>query len=685
MENKDNDFFEDDFDENEEIENIEKNEDESNEDENDRKNKPKSSDDKREEFKKILEEFNKNDKKKTIKIKIKPPFFFALIILIFSIMYMSFGNFNFMQSYKENITYTELLDKVKKGKISEVKEVDSEIVAIERNKGETKLYTTNLVTTRLGDDTKLMELLENNNVNVSVTGRSTSNILLSTFISLLPFILVVAFFIYINKKIVGGMSGGMGNQLFGMVKGKTKLSEKPNVKFEDVAGLKEEKEELKEIVEFLKNPEKFEKVGARVPKGILLLGEPGTGKTLLAKAVAGESGASFFTMSGSEFVEIYVGMGASRVRELFKEAKKETPAIIFIDEIDAVGRKRSQNKNGGGNDEREQTLNQLLVEMDGFETDERIIILAATNRADVLDPALLRGGRFDRRINVSIPDLEGRTAILKVHTKNKKLAQDVKLEDIAKITPGFVGADLENLLNEAAILAARKGSSVITMEDLDEAVDKVGMGLGQKSKIISPRDKNMLAYHEGGHALVASLLPDANKVHKVTIIPRGDAGGYMMPLPEETLGRTRSQILAEINVLFAGRAAEELMMDDIATGAYSDIKRATELAKLLITRVGMNENIGPINYESFEDGFIMSSDISNETSREIDLEVRKLLKEKYEETLKLLEDNKENLEKIANLLKQKETVSGSEIRAIISGLNVDEVINLSQEELEKYY
>lgn len=673
-----------------EDENLDKKEEKEDErkDNYERKNKKQEdlkNEDTDEEIEEYIRRIKESRNKGIFSFRIKPPTFFAIILLLIALMYYSFGSFNFNESAVEKITYTQFVDKIKQGDINSVKETDTELIGIKRSKGEIKKYSTVLVTSRLGHDTNLMNLLEEKNVDIEVTGRPLLSSILYSLIGFLPFILLIFFFIYINRKISGSMSGGMGNPLFGMVKGKSKISEKPNVKFEDVAGLKEEKEELKEIVEFLKNPEKFEKVGARVPKGILLLGEPGTGKTLLAKAVAGESGASFFSISGSEFVEIYVGMGASRVRELFREAKKETPAIIFIDEIDAVGRKRSQNKNGGGNDEREQTLNQLLVEMDGFETDERIIILAATNRADVLDPALLRGGRFDRRISVSNPDVDGRTAILKVHSKNKKLASDVKLEDIAKITPGFVGADLENLLNEAAILAARRGSDTISMKDLDESVDKVGMGLGQKSKIISKRDKDMLAYHEGGHALIASILPNANKVHKVTIIPRGDAGGYMMPLPVETLGRTRKQILAEINVLFAGRAAEEVMMDDIATGAYSDIKRATDLAKLLITSVGMNNELGPINYEPNNDGFLISNDKSNETIREIDIEVRKLLKEKYQETLELIKSNKDILEKIANLLKQKETVTGSEIRAIISGLSVEEVLEKTNEELEIYY
>ena len=398
---------------------------------------------------------------------------------------------------------------------------------------------------------------------------------------------------------------------------------------------------------------------------------------MLAKAVAGESGASFFSISGSEFVEMFVGVGASRVRDLFEKAKSSSPSIIFIDEIDAIGRKRSVGKNSGSNDEREQTLNQLLVEMDGFETDAKVIVIAATNREDVLDPALLRAGRFDRRINVDAPDLQGRIAILKVHARNKKLASDVRLEDIAKITPGFVGADLANLLNEAAILAARKASDTITMEDLDEAVDKIGMGLGQKGKIIKPEEKRLLAYHEAGHAVMTELTPGADPVHKVTIIPRGDAGGFMMPLPEEKLVTTSKEMLAEIKVLFGGRAAEDLVLDDISTGAYSDIKRATRLARAYVESVGMSKKLGPVNLENSDEEFTFTSNKSNETIREIDLEIREILNNEYRQTVETLRANREKLDGIAELLLKKETITGDEVRKIISGVSVQELLNNS--------
>ena len=688
MEDKEKEEFQ-----NEELNNNENNnenaeDDLKQEDENDQKEdkKEESEDDIRKDPKYKLFEDLINDQEmknaKKVTIKLKPSMFFGFIFIFILLSYLFFGSNMMAFNEKRSISYSQFIQKINMGEIKSVSESESQVEGIGNLEGKTTIYTTNLVTKRIGDDANLMSVINSNNVDLTVKPAPLSTALFSFALSIAPLVITVVIFVYINRSIMSASRGGRGINPFGSNKS-SKISEKPKVKFSDVAGLKEEKEELKEIVDFLKDPSKFEKTGARVPKGVLLLGEPGTGKTLLAKAVAGETGAAFFSMSGSEFVELYVGAGALKVRELFADAKKETPAIIFIDEIDAVGRKRNQGKMNGGNEEREQTLNQLLVEMDGFETDQRIIVMAATNRADILDPALLRGGRFDRRIEVSAPDVEGRVEILKLHSRNKKLAKDVKLEDIAKITPGFVGADLENLLNEAAILAARKKSDTITMEDLDEAVDKIGMGLGQRSKIISERDRNMLAYHEGGHALIASLLPDASKVHKVTIIPRGDAGGFMMPLPEETLGRTKKQLLAEINVLFGGRAAESLMMDDIATGAYSDIKRATELAKLIITRVGMNDELGPINYEIDEQNTFVSN-VSNETTREIDMEIRKLLKEKYNETYKLLSDNKDVLENIAKLLKEKETVTGAQIRALVSRVSLEDVLN-NNIDLEKYY
>ena len=575
-----------------------------------------------------------------------------------------------MQNRKE-VEYTDFVNKVKTGVIKEVGEKDEFILGKVKEGDKEITYKTRKITERVGDDPNLMSVINTANAKLNVQQPTAPSLFWPILINFLPVILIIGAFVYLSKKMSSGQ-GGPG-QIFNF--GKTKVNKNENlskVKFDDVAGVDEAKEELKEIVEFLKNPEKFTKAGARVPKGVLLLGRPGTGKTLLAKAVAGESGASFFSISGSEFVEMFVGVGASRVRDLFEKAKKSKPAIIFIDEIDAVGRKRGTGKHGG-NDEREQTLNQLLVEMDGFETDEKIIVVAATNREDVLDPALLRAGRFDRRISVDAPDVQGRIAILEVHAKNKKLAPDVELGDIAKITPGFVGADLENLLNEAAILAAREGRDTIKMSDLDEAVDKIGMGLGQKSKIIRPEEKRLLAYHEAGHAVVSELTPEADPVHKVTIIPRGSAGGFMMPLPEEKLVTGSKKIIADIRVSFGGRAAEELVLDDISTGAYSDIRHVTGLAKAYVTKVGMSEKIGPINLEPQDGEFLLSSGMSDETAREVDLEVRGLLKREYNNTLELLRENRDKLDGVAELLLKKETITGSEVRAVISGKPLEEI------------
>ena len=577
-----------------------------------------------------------------------------------------------MQNRKE-VEYTDFVNKVKTGVIKEVGEKDEFVLGKVKEGDKEITYKTRKITERVGDDPNLMGVINGANAKLNVQQPTAPSLFWPILINFLPVILIIGAFVYLSKKMSNGQ-GGPG-QIFNF--GKTKANKNENlskVKFDDVAGVDEAKEELKEIVEFLKNPEKFTKAGARVPKGVLLLGRPGTGKTLLAKAVAGESGASFFSISGSEFVEMFVGVGASRVRDLFEKAKKSKPAIIFIDEIDAVGRKRGTGKHGG-NDEREQTLNQLLVEMDGFETDEKIIVVAATNREDVLDPALLRAGRFDRRISVDAPDVQGRIAILEVHAKNKKLASDVELGDIAKITPGFVGADLENLLNEAAILAAREGRDTIKMSDLDEAVDKIGMGLGQKSKIIRPEEKKLLAYHEAGHAVVSELTPEADPVHKVTIIPRGSAGGFMMPLPEEKLVTGSKKIIADIRVSFGGRAAEELVLDDISTGAYSDIRHVTGLAKAYVTKVGMSEKIGPINLEPQDGEFLLSSGMSDETAREVDLEVRGLLKREYSNTLELLRENRDKLDGVAELLLKKETITGNEVRAIISGKPLEEIEN----------
>ena len=565
------------------------------------------------------------------------------------ILYTIVGGFMLWNVYSsetsktnKEIPYTEFINKIKKGEFKKIEEKGTQLYATEKN----VTYYAEKLTDRAGQDNNFVNAVNSSNAEVKAEKVEEGINFLSLFFNLIQIGLIFYFF----SRSTGKVFGSTGNKI---------NSEKVETKFSDIAGIDEVKEELMEVVDFLKTPERFLQTGARAPKGVLLLGNPGTGKTLLAKAVAGESNANFFTMSGSEFVEMYVGVGAARVRDLFKKAKSDSPSIIFIDEIDAVGGKRSSGPNRSDS-EREQTLNQLLVEMDGFDTDSKVIVMAATNREDMLDSALLRAGRFDRKINVTPPDLKGRTEILAIHSKNKKLSSDVSLEAIAKITAGFVGADLANLVNEAAILASRKNATEITMKDFDDAIDKIGLGLGKKGRIIKPQEKKLLAYHEAGHALMAELLEDADPVHKVTIISRGSAGGFMMPLPEEKLVTASRELIAQIKVLFGGRATEEIVFNDISTGAYSDIKRATEIARTYIEKVGMNKNIGPVNIENEN---YYSSDI---TMREVDLEIRKMLGNEYKQTMEILKENRDKLDKIAELLMEKETITGKEVREIVN-------------------
>ena len=467
---------------------------------------------------------------------------------------------------------------------------------------------------------------------------------------------------------------GMGNRTNGFTRSRAKLmsDNAKKTKFEDVAGAVEEKEELMELVDFLKNPKKFISLGARIPKGVLLVGSPGTGKTLLARAVAGEAGVPFFSISGSDFVELYVGVGASRVRDLFEQAKKQRPCIIFRDEIDAVGRKRGAGM-GGGHDEREQTLNQLLVEMDGFGVNEGIIIIAATNRPDILDPALLRPGRFDRQVVVDAPDVTGREEILKVHSKKKPLADDVDLGRIAKVTSGYTGADLENLMNEAAIFAARRNKEKIDSKDIEDANIKVMMGTEKKSKRVTEKEKKLTAYHEAGHAIVSKLIDKDEKVHQVSIIPRGRAGGYTMYTPkDDVFYSSKGEMLNEIIKSLGGRAAEEIMLDDISTGASGDIKQATNVARAMITKYGMSSKLGLVSYDSNEEVFLgrdygHSRLYSEKTAAEIDDEVKNIIGRLYEKTKTLLTDNKDILERVAGALLEKETLNESEFEAIYGG------------------
>ena len=493
------------------------------------------------------------------------------------------------------------------------------------------------------------------------------------FISILPSLLLVVvmivIFMYMNSQ--GAAAGGGYMMNFG--KNRAKLAAGDNkITFNEVAGLKEEKEDLEEIVDFLKNPGKYNDVGARIPKGVILTGPPGTGKTLLAKAVAGEAGVPFFSISGSDFVEMFVGVGASRVRDLFEDAKKNAPAIVFIDEIDAVARRRGTGM-GGGHDEREQTLNQLLVEMDGFGVNEGIIVMAATNRIDILDPAILRPGRFDRRIGVGSPDVQGREDILKVHSKNKPLAEDVDLEQIARTTAGFTGADLENLMNEAAILTAKEGRKYITQDDVKASFVKVGIGSEKKSKIVSDKEKKITAYHESGHAILFHLLPDVGPVYSVSIIPTGmGAAGYTMPLPEkDEMFNTRGRMLQDIVVSLGGRVAESLVFDDITTGASQDIKQATKTAKKMVMKYGMSDKIGIISYDNDDDEVFIGRDLahstrgySEEVACKIDEEVKRIITECYEKAEKIIKENMEVLHKSAELLLEKEKISREEFEAL---------------------
>lgn len=507
---------------------------------------------------------------------------------------------------------------------------------------------------------------------------SDNSWIISMVPSLLMLVLLVVFYIYIMKKMSGGIGGDPTRQgSFGKTKIKNMNEEKHRATFDDVAGADEEKEELEEIVEFLKEPKKFNELGAKIPKGVLLVGPPGTGKTLLARAVAGEAGVPFFSMSGSDFVEMFVGVGASRVRDLFDQAKKNSPCIIFIDEIDAVGRQRGTGL-GGGHDEREQTLNQLLVEMDGFGVNEGIIILAATNRPDILDPALMRPGRFDRQVVVGYPDVKGREAILKVHSRKKPLAPDVELSVIAKSTAGFTGADLENLLNEAALLAARKGRKAITMEEIEEATIKVVVGAEKKSKVMSEKEKLLTAYHEAGHAITFFACETQDPVHQISIIPRGMAGGYTMPLPSEDKSyRSKQEMEEEIVVCLGGRVAEALVLDDISTGASNDIEKATKTARDMVTRYGMSEKLGPINYTSGSSEVFLGRDMghgrdfSDSTAAIIDAEVLSLVKEGYNKAEEILKKYMDKLHEVAKYLIKHEKMDGETFEKVMEGTFVD--------------
>ncbi|MDU6558016.1 MAG: ATP-dependent zinc metalloprotease FtsH [Streptococcus sp.] len=614
---------------------------------------------------------------------VRNPFLYLLIIffLVTGFQYFYSGN---TAGRSEKINYTELVKEITADNVKEltyqpngsVIEVSGVYKNPKTSKEETgiQFFTPTATTverfssTILPSDStvsELQKLASEHQAEVTVKHESSSGMWINILVSVVPFA-ILFFFLF---SMMGNMGGNSGRNpmSFGRSKAKAANKEDIKVRFSDVAGAEEEKQELVEVVEFLKDPKRFTKLGARIPAGVLLEGPPGTGKTLLAKAVAGEAGVPFFSISGSDFVEMFVGVGASRVRSLFEDAKKAAPAIIFIDEIDAVGRQRGVGL-GGGNDEREQTLNQLLIEMDGFEGNEGIIVIAATNRSDVLDPALLRPGRFDRKVLVGRPDVKGREAILKVHAKNKPLADDVDLKLVAQQTPGFVGADLENVLNEAALVAARRNKSIIDASDIDEAEDRVIAGPSKKDKTVSQRERELVAYHEAGHTIVGLVLSNARVVHKVTIVPRGRAGGYMIALPkEDQMLLSKEDMKEQLAGLMGGRVAEEIIFNVQTTGASNDFEQATQMARAMVTEYGMSEKLGPVQYEGNHAMFGAQSpqkSISEQTAYEIDEEVRSLLNEARNKAAEIIQSNRETHKLIAEALLKYETLDSTQIKSL---------------------
>lgn len=583
---------------------------------------------------------------------------FYLLIIIIAISIIDY--YSSRTTNKQEISYTQFLHQVEEQKVDKVTIVDNTV------RGRLKDGTE--FTTVVPNDPTLINTLREKGVDIKAEQPPTPPWWTTIFSSILPMLLLIGVWFFIMQQTQGG-----GNRVMSFGKSRAKLHSEDKIKvtFKDVAGADEAKQELEEVVEFLKHPKKFNDLGARIPKGVLLFGPPGTGKTLLARAVAGEAGVPFFSISGSDFVEMFVGVGASRVRDLFEQAKKSAPCIVFIDEIDAVGRQRGAGL-GGGHDEREQTLNQLLVEMDGFGVNEGIIIIAATNRPDILDPALLRPGRFDRQITVDRPDVKGRLEILKVHTRGKPVAKDVDLEILARRTPGFTGADLSNLVNEAALLAARRSKKRIEMPELEEASERVVAGPERKSKVISDKERRLTAFHEAGHALVGMLLPDADPVHKVSIIPRGRAGGYTLMLPkEDRYYATRSELRDQLKTFLGGRVAEALVLKEISTGAQNDLERATDLVRKMITQWGMSENLGPITFGRKQEQVFLGRDIaqdrnySEEVACAIDKEVRMLIEDAYAKTEEMLQTNMDKLHLIANALMEKETLEANELEQLL--------------------
>jgi cell division protease FtsH len=589
------------------------------------------------------------------------------IWIVISVLVLIFYNFFFSEKgfypalNTNNVSYSEFLEKVNNDQIKEV--------TIEGKKITGKLSSGDQIVTYAPDDTELIPLLKKKNIKIVAKPENQNSWITSFLISWLPFLILIILWILFLKQLQPT------NKPFSFIKSRAKLIKEGNTKvtFNDVAGIEEVKEELQDIVEFLKNPQKFTKLGARIPKGILLVGPPGTGKTLLAKAIAGEAGVPFFSISGSDFVEMFVGVGAARVRDLFSQAKANSPCIVFIDEIDAVGRQRGAGL-GGGHDEREQTLNQLLVEMDGFDTGEGIVVLAATNRPDILDPALLRPGRFDRQVFVPPPDVNGREAILRLYAKKFKVDESIDFKSIAKGTPGFTGADLENMLNEAALIAAKKGKEKIGIEDLEEAKDKILIGKERKGVILNEEERKIIAYHEAGHALVAYYLPDPDPVHKISIIPRGQALGVTQQLPlDDRHIYTEEYLLKKITVLLGGRVSEEIVFNKISSGAQDDLKKATQIARKMVCNWGMSKKLGPITLGRSEEHIFLGKemfqikDFSEETARIIDEEIKNIVLSCYEKAKTILIQYLNKLHKIAQTLLEEETIDADRFKLILEG------------------
>jgi cell division protease FtsH len=591
----------------------------------------------------------------------------SLWLVIVLMMIMLYNVFNQQPAGQSDIGYSEFLSLVEDGRVQNVVIQGQDLIITDTSGARFNSYAP--------DDGRLIETLRKSGVAIKAKPPAEASWFMSIIISWLPMIVLIGVWIFFMRQMQGGGGGGKAMS-FGKSKARLMDDKGEKVTFANVEGIDEAKEELTEVVDFLKNPNKYTRLGGRIPKGVLLMGNPGTGKTLLSRAVAGEAGVPFFTISGSDFVEMFVGVGASRVRDLFAQGKKNAPCIIFIDEIDAVGRQRGAGL-GGGHDEREQTLNQLLVEMDGFESNEGVILMAATNRADVLDPALLRPGRFDRQVVVDLPDIKGREGILRVHMKKSPLAKDVNPNILAKGTPGFSGADLENLCNEAALLAAKRNREKLSMRDFEDAKDKVYMGLERKSKVIKEEEKKTTAYHEGGHALVARFLPNTDSVNKITIIPRGRAAGVTWFLPEEGDFKYKDQLENELAIAFGGRVAEEIIFKRISTGASNDIKQATKLANRMVRSFGMSDNLAPVSYEDHDENIFIGREMtqakgySEATAQKIDAEVAGLISHAYNTAKTILEENIDILHALTDLLLEKETVMGPELDDLIASLRTD--------------